>query len=84
MLHSITNTVKVTLYFDRSDEFFPDILALLDEYHAVNTKITIRTVDFVADAGEAEKVKAQYKLDQFRRQGSDHLRLRRAGEDGSR
>lgn len=62
VLHSITNTVKVTLYFDKSDEFYPDILALLDEYHAVNPKISIRTVDYVVDPGEAEKVKAQYKL----------------------
>jgi ABC-type uncharacterized transport system involved in gliding motility auxiliary subunit len=61
VLRSITNTVNVTLYFDRKDEFFPDIVALLNEYRAVNPKISIRTVDFVRDAGEAQKVKEKYK-----------------------
>jgi hypothetical protein len=62
VLHSLTNRVNVTLYFDKKAEFFPDIVALLNEYCAVNPKITVRTVDYVRDAGEAEKVKAQYKL----------------------
>lgn len=62
VLHSMTNSVKVTLYFDTKDEFFPDIMALLNEYRAVNKNITIRTVDYVRDAGEAEKVKDHYKL----------------------
>ena len=60
ILRSLTNAVNVTLYFDRKDEFFPDIVALLNEYRAVNPKISIRTVDYVRDAGEAEKTKQQY------------------------
>jgi hypothetical protein len=62
LLHAITNDIKVTLYFDRRDEFYPDIVALLNEYRAVNPKISIRTTDYIRDAGAAEKVKAQYKL----------------------
>src|ERR1019366_663179 len=62
VLRSMTNVVDLTLYFDRKDEFYPDIVALLNEYRAVNKNISIRAVDFVRDAGEAEKVKAQYKL----------------------
>ena len=62
VLHSLTNRVSVTLYFDRKDEFYPDILALLDEYRTANKNISVRTVDYVRDAGEAEKVKAQYRL----------------------
>ena len=62
VLHAMTNSVKVTLYFDTSDEFYPDIVALLNEYHAVNKNISVRTVDFIQNPGEAEKVKAQYKL----------------------
>jgi hypothetical protein len=62
-LHSVTNAVKVTLFFDAAgEEFYPDIVALLNEYRAVNRNISIRTVDYVQDPGEAEKVKAQYKL----------------------
>ena len=62
-LHSVTNAVKVTLFFDAGkEEFFPNIVALLNEYRAVNKNISIRIVDYVQDPGEAEKVKAQYKL----------------------
>ena len=63
VLHSLTNHIVVTLYYDRQDDFYPDIVALLNEYRSVNPKISVRTVDYVRDAGEAEKVKAQYKLD---------------------
>ena len=64
VLRSLTNHVAVTLYYDRKDEgnFYPDIVALLNEYRLVNPRISIRTVDYVRDAGEAEKVKEQYKL----------------------
>jgi hypothetical protein len=62
LLHSMTNAVNVTLYLDRQDEFAPDIIALLNEYRAVNSKISVRVVDYVNDPGEAEKVKAHYHL----------------------
>jgi len=61
VLHSLTNAVTVTLYYDRKDEFFSGILALLNEYRAQNKNVSIRTVDYVRDAGEAEKVKQQYQ-----------------------
>ena len=61
VLHSLTNAVTVTLYYDRKDEFFPGIMALLNEYRTQNKNISIRTVDYVRDAGEAEKVKQQYQ-----------------------
>jgi hypothetical protein len=55
--------VKVTLFFDTSQaEVYPEIRSLLDEYQAVNKHISVRTVDYVQNPGEAEKVKAQYKL----------------------
>jgi hypothetical protein len=51
VLHSLTNHVKVTLYYDRKDDFYPDIVALLNEYRSVNPNISVRTVDYVRDAG---------------------------------
>ena len=64
VLRSLTNHISVTLYYDTRDEnnFYPDIVALLNEYRSVNPRISVRTVDYVRDAGEAEKVKEQYKL----------------------
>jgi len=35
--------VTVTLYYDRKDDFYPDIVALLNEYRAVNPKISFTT-----------------------------------------
>ena len=68
VLHSLTNRVAVTLYYDTNpndedSQFYPTVLALLNEYQAANPKLSVRTVDYVRDPGEAEKVKAQYKLD---------------------
>ncbi len=64
VVQSITNHIEVTLYYDTRDEdnFYPTIRALLNEYHAANKNITVRTVDYLRDAGEAEKVKAQFNL----------------------
>ena len=64
IVHSITNRVNVTVYFDTQDEenYYPTIIALLDEYHSANPNISVRTVDYVRDAGEAQKIKEQYKL----------------------
>jgi hypothetical protein len=62
-LQSLTNRVTVTLYYDKRDEFYPTIVALLNEYRSANPKISVNIVDYVRDAGEAEKVKEKYKLD---------------------
>jgi hypothetical protein len=62
ILHSLTNHITVTLYYDRQDDFYPTVVALLNEYHSVNPNISVKTVDYVRDAGEAEKIKEQYKL----------------------
>jgi gliding motility-associatede transport system auxiliary component len=62
ILKSTTNHVAVTLYYDKSDDYYPTVMALLDEYQAANPRLSVRTVDYVRDAGEAQKVKEQYKL----------------------
>jgi ABC-type uncharacterized transport system involved in gliding motility auxiliary subunit len=64
VLRLLTNHINVTLYYDTKDggNFYPDIVALLNEYRSGNPRISVRTVDYVRDAGEAEKVKEQYKL----------------------
>lgn len=59
---SITNSVKVTLYFDRDAEMFSTVDSLLKEYRNLNQRIQVRTVDYVRDAAEATRVKGEYKL----------------------
>src|SRR5262249_37735400 len=41
VLQSVTNNVAVTLYYDRSDSFYPAIVALLNEYRSANPKISV-------------------------------------------
>lgn len=62
LLKSLTNDVKVTLYYDRDDPMFTTVAALLNEYHNINRCIRVATVDYLRDAGEAQKVSAAYKL----------------------
>ncbi len=64
VLATLTNHVDVTLYYDTRDQenFYPNLRALLDEYHAANKNISVHTVDYTRDAGAAEKLKVQYNL----------------------
>ena len=61
LVRSLTNQVKVTLYYDTDDEFYQTVADLLSEYSHVNPKITVATIDCMRP-GAAEKVKATYKL----------------------
>jgi hypothetical protein len=64
ILHSITNQMVITLYYDTRDEdnFYPTLSALADEYRAANRNIIVRTVDYERNPAEAEKVKEEYNL----------------------
>jgi hypothetical protein len=62
LLKSITNDVRVTLYYDKNDDLYGPISDLLQEYHLANPKVSIQTVDYLRDPGAAEKVAATYKL----------------------
>jgi hypothetical protein len=62
VVHSITNHVSVTVYYDKTDDWYPTIIALLNEYRSANPNISVKTVDYLTDPGEAQKIKDQYKL----------------------
>ena len=61
-LRSMTNHVRVTLYYDKEEPLYSTIADLLNEYHAVNPRITLQFVDYTRDVGTAEKIKVEYKL----------------------
>ncbi|MGA3267599.1 MAG: GldG family protein [Verrucomicrobiota bacterium] len=67
VLHSLTNHIAVTLYYSPDDDafypFYSDVTALLDEYSAANPFISVKTVDYVRDSAEAQRIKQQYHLD---------------------
>ena len=62
LLNSLTNEVKVTIYYDREDEFYPTIAALLRDYRALNPKVSVETVDYLRDAAEALRIKKEFGL----------------------
>ena len=62
LARSVTNDVKVTLYYDRNDDLFSTVSALLREYQSLNPRIRVEVVDYVRDAADAHRVKLAYKL----------------------
>ena len=64
LLRSLTNHVKVTLYYNTQDDqtLYSTIADLLGEYRVVNQRITVQTVDYMRDPGLAQKVKAKYNF----------------------
>ena len=61
LVRSLTNDVKVTIYYDRDDPFFTTIKSLLREYHDLNAKISVESVDYLRNPLAAQRVKTQFK-----------------------
>jgi ABC-type uncharacterized transport system involved in gliding motility auxiliary subunit len=62
VLASLTNTIKVTVYFNSDDLLFPRVRGLLKEYQFASPFIQVRYVDYLKDGTAARKVKQEYKL----------------------
>src|SRR6266478_2303321 len=61
LIKSITNEVKVVVYYDKQEDLYGSIISLLDEYRLRNPKISVQTVDYRVDAAAALKLKEKYK-----------------------
>jgi hypothetical protein len=61
LLKSITNDVRVTLFYDHDHSLYTSVSALLNEYRDANAHLHMATVDYLRDAGAAEKIKVEYK-----------------------
>ena len=62
VLATLTNTVKVIVYFDENDLLFPRVKGLLKEYQFASPRIQVEYVDYMRDVAAALKVKEEYKL----------------------
>ncbi|HLH53457.1 MAG TPA: GldG family protein [Verrucomicrobiae bacterium] len=60
LLRSLTNSVQVTLYYDREDPFYATIAELLGEYQNANPRISLRVVDYRRDPGAAQLLRTNY------------------------
>ena len=60
---SLTNHVRIILYYDKHEEIYSTIAELLKEYGSLNPKcISVQEVDYLRDQATAQKVKNEYKL----------------------
>ncbi len=63
VLRSLTNQIKVTVYWDsKEDMLLPRVKGLLKEYQFASPRIQVQYVDYTRDVAAAEKVKQDYKL----------------------
>jgi len=65
LLHSLTNQIRVTLYYNKDEPLYGDIAGLLKEYHSTDSRIDVQTVDFDRDPGAAQDVKTKYGLGSY-------------------
>ena len=62
LLQSLTNRIKITIYYDKNVSLYGTISSLLNEYRLVSPKISLETVDYLRDPAAGQKVKDEYKL----------------------
>jgi hypothetical protein len=62
VLAGVTNTLKVTLYFNKKEPLFQMSMDLLKAYHFANDRIQVEAVDYIREPGTAELAKVRYKL----------------------
>ena len=84
LVRSVTNEVKVIIYYDREDELFSTIKAMLREYQTLNPRIQVETVDYLRDAAEAQRVKLKYKLPESQKEDDKNFVIFDAGENQRR
>jgi len=62
MLESLTNQVKVIVFFDPGNELFGSVKGLIKEYRLACPKLDVEFVDYVHAPGRAELIKTQYRI----------------------
>ncbi len=62
VLNSVTNPVKVTLYYDKEESLYNLSYTLLKAYRYANPLVDLDVVDYVQDPAKAQAVKLNYKL----------------------
>ncbi|HKQ39893.1 MAG TPA: GldG family protein [Verrucomicrobiae bacterium] len=62
VLNSITNPVKVVVFFEKQEPMFDSVWSLLKEYRFACPKLTVEAVDYLASPGAAQEIQNKYKL----------------------
>ena len=64
VLQSLTNDVEATIFFDTTEDedIYSQVATLLKEYHYINPRLKVRTLDFMRFPGDAALFLSKYKL----------------------
>ncbi len=62
VLHSLTNQVRVVVFFDPEEPLYSPVTELLNEYKLNSPRISVETVNYVSDPGKANAIIEKYKL----------------------
>ncbi len=62
ILKSLTNNVTITVYYDKEEPLYGDIISLLQEYQAHSRKLTVKTIDYYHNLGEAAALQSRRYL----------------------
>jgi hypothetical protein len=62
LLDSVTNKLKVVVFFDPRNPLHSSVKRLVSEYEAKCSQMEVEYVDYVLSPGRAEQVRADYKL----------------------
>jgi hypothetical protein len=72
VLQSLTNQVKVVVFFDADEPMYNSVVALLKEYQAACPRIELQKVDYLWQPQLAQSIRDKYRLT-FPMAGSDVL-----------
>jgi hypothetical protein len=62
LLQSMTNQVKITVFFDKEASLFSSVSTLLNEYKLASRRIQVDYIDYLRNPGAAQLIKERYKL----------------------
>ncbi len=62
VLQSLTNQVRVVVFFDPEEPLYSPVTELLNEYKLNSPKLMVETVNYVIDPGKANAIIEKYKL----------------------
>jgi hypothetical protein len=73
VLGSMTNEVKVVVFFDKREPLYESVWNLLKEYQFANPKVRLEIVDYYNDPTQAQLYKSKYQLPFSKDQGFQNL-----------
>ncbi len=60
LLHSLTNQVKIIVYYDKDDPLYPMVVDMANEFKLANPKLSVRLVDYKRDPATALQLRDKY------------------------